>query len=88
MTELVNVLRDEGRLPSPVQLRAARAALNWSSQKLADQTGLGVNTIKRAEAGGVRMTAANSARLIEIFSQNGIGFVSSDDGRIGILVEK
>lgn len=51
------------------QIRAARALLRWSSQDLADASGIGVATIKRMEvmtgvpAGNVRTLAALQASL-------------------------
>jgi len=32
------------------QLRAARALLNWSAEKLAEEAGVGVATVRRAES--------------------------------------
>lgn len=78
----------EGRIsPTPAQLRAARAALDWSIKDVADLTSLGVNTIRRAEdaSSGVRLTDANACRLIEIFSQNGVEFAPEVGGRVGVL---
>ncbi|SMF92318.1 Helix-turn-helix [Azospirillum oryzae] len=36
---------------TPEQLRMARAALDWSAERLADECGIGVNTVRRIEKG-------------------------------------
>jgi DNA-binding transcriptional regulator YiaG len=85
MDELVNLSAERCRTLTPVQLRAARAALNWTIQKLSEMSGLGVNTIKRAEAGSGHMTAVNAARLIDVFMQHGVRFVRHGEAQVGIL---
>lgn len=66
-------------LPSAVQLVAARAGLGLSVQALADRTRLGVNTIRRAEAGGAQViTPANAERLVAVLSDLGVTFLEPD----------
>lgn len=62
------------------QLRAARGLLNLSVAELAEQTGLAVNTIRRAEAtnGPAPITAANLALLANVFERAGILFIPAD----------
>jgi len=68
------------------QIRAARAALSWSAQTLADQTGLGVRTIIRFEAvDGV--PPSRSKTLLQVKSaleSAGIEFIGSPTDRPGI----
>ncbi|ALC14665.1 hypothetical protein LH20_22110 (plasmid) [Sphingopyxis sp. 113P3] len=65
---------------SGTQLRAARGLLNMSVKELAEETGLAVNTIRRAEAGnGVApITSANSALLRTTLEHEGVLFIDGD----------
>lgn len=56
------------------QLRAARALLGITAQQLADETKLGVATIRRAELtnGEVGMTVVNIERVIETLERLGV----------------
>jgi predicted transcriptional regulator len=58
------------------QLRAARALLNMSAHGLATRSKVSLRTIRRAESdnGAVSMTAANTARLIEVLEERGVVF--------------
>jgi transcriptional regulator with XRE-family HTH domain len=62
------------------QLRAARGLLNLSVSELAERTGLGINTIRRAEATNepVRSTAANIKLLISTLESAGVIFIPAD----------
>ena len=64
-------------------VRAARGLLGLSIESLAQMSLLSVATIKRAEAeqGPVRITAANSERLVEVFARANVIFV--DHGSLG-----
>ena len=61
------------------QLRAARSLLRMSAEELAVRSGIGVATIRRAEAanGSVRMTRANIQAVIRVFEQAGVEFISA-----------
>jgi len=63
------------------QLRAARGLLNLSVVKLAEQTGLAINTIRKAESenGNVPVTQATSTLLRTSFEQLGIVFIEADE---------
>lgn len=62
------------------QLRGARGLLNMSIVELAEKTGLGVNTIRRAEDEGseTTITASNLKVLMAALSNEGIVFVDAD----------
>lgn len=63
---------------TPVQLRMARAALNWTVRELSDRTGVNKNTISRFEAG--KDILAGSLREIErVLAESGIQFVDEYD---------
>jgi transcriptional regulator with XRE-family HTH domain len=70
------------------QIRAARAALGWSAQTLADRTGIGARTIARFE-GVDDVPPSRSSTLIEIktvLESAGIEFIGSPADRPGIRV--
>jgi transcriptional regulator with XRE-family HTH domain len=80
---MVNTHPDGYFSPTAAQLLAGRAALGLSAQALADEARLGVNTIRRAEAGGAAvLTPANAERLVATFERLGVTFVAPDgEGR-------
>lgn len=58
----------------PFQIRAARAALDWSQAKLAEQSGVSITTIKSVESGARRPIPANLAALVGALEAGGIRF--------------
>ena len=63
-------------------MRAARVLLRWTAEKLADQSGVGLATIKRAEASDeeVRMIPANAAAVQRSLEAGGIEFIPDTGG--------
>ena len=62
----------------PVQLRMARAALDWTVRELSDRTGVNKNTISRFES--EKDILAGSLRKIEkALLEAGIQFIDADD---------
>lgn len=74
--------RRSERHPTGAQLRAARALLNMSIKELAEQTGLAVNTIVRAEETNdpAPIHAANANLLVTTFEAGGVRFIPPADG--------
>lgn len=73
--------------PTGAQLAAARAATGLSIQALASETGLGVNTIRRAEAGGASvLTPVNADRLVDSLNRLGVTFLEPDADGPGIRI--
>jgi transcriptional regulator with XRE-family HTH domain len=66
-------------LPSPAQVRAARALLDWSQQKLAAQSGIVRRTVASYELGNVRVTEGSIAKIADALMAAGIAF--SEPGR-------
>jgi hypothetical protein len=62
------------------QLRAARGLLNMSVSELAEQAGLALNTVRRAEAtnADAPITTANAQLLIRILEEAGVIFIPAD----------
>jgi DNA-binding XRE family transcriptional regulator len=57
------------------QIRAARALLDWSADKLAKKIGLSRIAINKIESDAVHPRAKTLADIVEIFDRNGIEFV-------------
>lgn len=71
--------------PTAEQLAAARAAAGLSIQALAELCRLGVNTVRRAEAGGADVvTPANAERLVSVLERLGVTFLEADAAGPGI----
>ena len=72
------------------QIRAARALLRWSAQRLADETGISWRTIARMESvDGV--PSANSRNLLNIqqtLEKAGIEFIEENGGGAGIRLKR
>ena len=58
------------------QLRAARALLNMSAERLAEESNVSLRTIRRAEQddGPVSINAPNAERLIQVLEGHGVIF--------------
>ena len=71
------MLDDDRLVLNGAQLRAARSLLRMSAEELAARSGIGVATIRRAEAanGSVRMTRANIQAVMRVFEQVGVEFI-------------
>ncbi len=57
------------------QIRAARALLDWSADRLAKETGLSRMAINNIEQGSVQPRAKSLAEILEVFDKQGIEFV-------------
>jgi len=65
-------------MPSPAQLRAARAMLGLSQAEIAGRSCLSVPTVKRAEA-GVRVSDAVRAAITVVLKNAGVEFINGDE---------
>ena len=72
------------------QIRAARALLRWSAQKLADESGVSWTTIRRMESvEGVPSATARSLKAIQDTLEGaGVIFISEDDEGPGVRLKK
>ncbi|MBW6506721.1 MAG: helix-turn-helix domain-containing protein [Rhodobacteraceae bacterium] len=70
------------------QLRAARNALGWSIERLAEASGVSVRTIIRYEDtdGCPATRGGNLARLVTTLESAGIEFIGSPDDAPGIRI--
>lgn len=64
-------------MPTPAQIRAARALLNWSQHELAEHSGIGRRTVAAYEGGDDKVTEASVLRLMDALVASGIQFSSA-----------
>ena len=72
------------------QIRGARALLRWRAQDLAQESAVGVATIRRAELmdGETSMTAVNDAAVRRALENAGIEFIEENGGGPGVRFSK
>lgn len=69
------------------QIRAARALLRWSAERLAKEAKLGVATVRRADLADdavPAMTAANLDAIQRALEAAGIQFIPQNGGGAGV----
>ena len=71
-----------------MQLRAARNALGWSIEKLAEQSGISVRTIIRYEevSGVPANRSGNLSQLVQSLESAGIEFIGTPEDAPGIRI--
>ena len=69
-------------LLTSAQIRAARALIRWSAQELANQSAVGVTTIRRAEltASATALTRANDLAIRRTLEAAGVEFIDANEG--------
>jgi|HubBroStandDraft_2_1064218.scaffolds.fasta_scaffold883775_1 transcriptional regulator with XRE-family HTH domain len=80
--------KDEPVVVTGGQIRAARALLNLSAEKLAKLTKLSRGTIQRMEMEGAQVTAANSDRIVTALQDKGIIFIPSNGDGPGVRLRQ
>lgn len=72
------------------QLRAARALLRWTAADLAKSAGIGLATVKRAEAvDGEPPTTGGNLRLMRLaLEAAGVEFIPENGGGAGVRLRK
>jgi transcriptional regulator with XRE-family HTH domain len=72
------------------QIRAARALLRWTAQDLADNSALGVTTIRRAELaeGLTSLTVSNDLAIRRALETAGVEFIDENGGGAGVRLRK
>jgi len=68
------------------QIRAARALIRWSALELAERSGVGVTTIRRAEltVSETKLTRVNDQAIRRTLEEAGIDFIDADGGGPGV----
>jgi transcriptional regulator with XRE-family HTH domain len=71
------------------QIRAARALLGWSQDKLARAAGVGLATLQRLEQneGVVKGNFTTIIKIQKVLEQAGVGFTDDEAGEIGIRLQ-
>lgn len=71
-------------------MRAARALLGWSAVDLAEQSKVGVTTIRRTEVvdGPVRMIQGNIDAITRALNAAGVDFIDSNGGGDGVRMRE
>ncbi len=74
---------------SSAQIRAARALIRWSAEELAEQSNVGVTTIRRAELAENRtaMTVANNIAVRRALESAGVEFIDPNGGGPGVRLK-
>jgi len=80
--------------PTPRQILAARVALKWSQQELADLADVGIASVRRLEAlkSTDKMTDYLRPRTIEkivgALQEGGIEFIEENTDRVGVMFSR
>lgn len=71
-----------------IQIRAARGALNWSAEALAQRANLASKTVRRIEmeAGVPQTTISTLAKIQAALEAGGIEFIGTPDDGPGIRI--
>lgn len=71
-------------------MRAARVLLRWTAERLSQTSGVGLATIKRAEATDeqVRMIPANAGAVQTALEAGGIEFIPANGGGVGVRLRR
>ena len=71
------------------QVRAARALLAWSQQRLADEVPIGIVTVHQIEAGKTRPHRSTLVVIRRAFERAGVTFIDADqNGGPGVRLAK
>ena len=72
------------------QIRAARALIRWSAQRLADESGLSWKTVQRLEAadGVPSVNARTLQKIQESLASAGIEFIDENGGGPGVRLRE
>jgi len=72
----------------PLHVRMARAALGWTSQELADNAKINLNTVSRLEAGR-EVKSGTLAKIEAAFAAAGIVLIHEDvQGGVGVRLTR
>jgi hypothetical protein len=73
-----------------IQIRAARAVLRWSAEKLSEQSSISLRTIRRAELAEhqTALTAANDLAVRRALEAAGVEFIDENGGGAGVRLRR
>ena len=72
------------------QIRAARALIRWSALELAERSGVGVTTVRRAEltANETKLTRVNDQAIRRTLEEAGVEFIDAEGGGPGVRLRQ
>ena len=71
----------------PLQSKLARTALSWSTQRLADEAGVGLNTVNRFERGhDVRVSSLD--KMAQAIERAGVILIEENGHGAGVRMKK
>lgn len=71
------------------QLRAARALVGFSQERLAKAAGLSSMTVKRAESSGQSLPSSTAlGKIIKTLEKEGVQFIEENGGGPGVRLRK
>lgn len=73
---------------TPAQSRAARALLDWSQDRLAEASHLGLSTIRDFEKGRRVPSHNNLAAVVRAFEEAGVQFIPENGGGAGVRMRQ
>ena len=86
----ISVVNMKIRPLTSAQIRAARSLVRWRAEDLAQQSAVGVATIRRAELaeGETSMTTANDLAVRHALEAAGVEFIDENGGGPGVRLKK
>lgn len=87
--EAINMQSNDMKRITGTQIRAARSALRLTAQELAERSGVGVATIRRAESidGETAMNLAIERAVVAALEDAGIAFIEENGGGPGVRLK-
>jgi transcriptional regulator with XRE-family HTH domain len=78
------------RALTSAQIRAARSLIRWRAEDLANESSIGVATIRRAELAemSTSLTAANDQAIRRALEAAGVEFIDENGGGPGVRLRK
>jgi transcriptional regulator with XRE-family HTH domain len=70
------------------QIRAARALLNWSRDRLAEECGVSLRTLVMIEAAGANQRSGTMERICAALTKAGVIFIEKNGGGPGVRLRK
>jgi DNA-binding XRE family transcriptional regulator len=81
---MIDIAVDVINMITPRQIRAARALLGWSQQRLADKTIVSLNALARLEKGGVDSRVSTVLPIQKALAKAGVEFLDADQKGEGV----
>ena len=70
------------------QIKAARLLLDWTAERLADEAGIEVETVRGVESDDSAVSADDMSLIVTALEAVGIEFIEKDEGGPGVTLRK